>query len=767
MSSNGNTREDFLVESKRKKSDDANAASLLRYQTLLETASDGIHIVNEKGQVVEANPAFCKMLGYTYEELLQLRVRDWDAQWPEEELSVKIGDLIRHPAVFESKHRRKDGTIIDVQINATAIELEGQKFLYASARDITESNRVKEILQQTRYNYESFFNTIDDFLWVLDLQGNIIHTNSTVLDRLGYTFEELLGKSVLLVHPPERREEAGRIVGEMLKGISEYCPVPIITKSGIQIPVETRVSLGNWNGNPVIFGVTKDISKVKLSEEKFSKLFHLNPAASGLSDLNSHQYVEVNEAFYKLLGFSKQEVIGKSVIDLRILDQKNIDLVIEKADSNGNVINVEADLRAKNGEIKHVLLSAENIYIQNEQFRFTVVNDITELKNAEKEIKSVNEELLKINSEKDKFFSIIAHDLRSPFNIFLNLTRMMEEDLQTLTKEQIQKFVTTLGKSARNFFNLLENLLEWSRFQRGIISVNPENFTLADNIAESISLVSEMADKKDIRISCEVPKDLMVFTDVKMTNSILRNLCTNAIKFTPKGGKVEISVIPLEENNVEVSIRDTGIGMNANLLDNLFKIDVNTSRKGTEGEASTGLGLILCKEFVEKLGGRLWVQSAVGNGSTFHFTLPGYKESRSKEVGNNAVKSSRNLKILIAEDDETSKLFLTLSLTGEGNEFFYAGNGVRALEICKNNPDIDLILMDIRMPEMDGYEATRQIRQFRKDVVIIAQTAHTNENTGEVQKLIDSGCNDYISKPINVDKLKKMIQKHLHLKHQE
>lgn len=194
------------------------------------------------------------------------------------------------------------------------------------------------------------------------------------------------------------------------------------------------------------------------------------------------------------------------------------------------------------------------------------------------------------------------------------------------------------------------------------------------------------------------------------------------------------------------------------MLENLFKIDVDTSRKGTEGEASTGLGLILCREFVEKLEGRLWVQSKEGKGSTFYFTLPMDNENESKPVINNAYKPPKNLKILIAEDDETSKVFLTISLTGDGNEFFYAGNGVHAVEICKNNPDIDLVLMDIRMPEMDGYEAARQIRQFRKDVVIIAQTAHTNSNTGEVQRLIDSACNDYISKPIDVYKLKEIIK---------
>jgi PAS domain S-box-containing protein len=240
-----------------------------------------------------------------------------------------------------------------------------------------------EIAKHTQQNYETFFNTIDDFLFVLDEHGNIIHTNTTVNKRLNYTPDELLGKSVLMVHPIERQEEAGRITGEMLSGVTEFCPVPIITKSGVQIPVETRVSHGFWDGKPVIFGVSKDISKIKFSEEKFSKLFYLNPSACGLNELNEHKYTEVNDAFYNLLGFNKDEVIGKTPFELGIITDEALNTITQYADSDGKITNASADLVAKNGDIKHVLLTAENIYVQDKKYRFTVVNDITELNNSE------------------------------------------------------------------------------------------------------------------------------------------------------------------------------------------------------------------------------------------------------------------------------------------------------------------------------------------------------------------------------------------------
>jgi diguanylate cyclase (GGDEF)-like protein/PAS domain S-box-containing protein len=256
-----------------------------------------------------------------------------------------------------------------------------------TSRDITERKRAELLLKQTHQNYETFFNTIDDLLFVLEDKGNIIHVNSTVINRLGFSMEELIGQSVLMIHPPERREEAGRIVGEMLAGTAEFCPVPIITKAGNQISVETRVSRGFWDEKPAIFGVTKDISRIKLSEEKFSKLFHMNPSACGLSSLDDHKYIEVNEAFYNLLGFDKKEVIGYTAAALGILPAETIDVLSQKAKSNGSIMNAEATLKAKNGDNKHVVLSAENIYIQDKKYRFTVVNDFTEQKLVEQKLK--------------------------------------------------------------------------------------------------------------------------------------------------------------------------------------------------------------------------------------------------------------------------------------------------------------------------------------------------------------------------------------------
>ena len=488
--------------------------------------------------------------------------------------------------------------------------------------DITERKQAEYMLEQTRKNYETFFDTIDDFLFVLDESGNIVHVNSTVIKRLGYSKEELYGKSVLTLHPAERRGEVSKIVDDMLKGLEQFCPIPLITKSGIQIPVETKVSQGFWDGKPAIFGVTKDISKLRLSEEKFSKLFRINPSACGLSDLDTLQYIEVNEAFQTLFGYEKHEVIGKTPFELGIFTLEAAKIVLQKADSQGKVSNVEADLKTKSGDIKHVLLSSDNIYIQDKKYRFTLVYDITEKKQTENLINVQNEKLLKMNNEKDKFFSIIAHDLRNPFNNLLGFTRMLVDELPSLRKEEISKIANSMKRSATNLYSLLENLLEWSRMQRGITNFIPESVSLNEFLPEFLEPLGAMAIHKEIEIIMEIPKGMTVYADINMLASTIRNLTSNALKFTPKRGKIKIYARELAQNFIEISIQDSGIGMDENLQKKIFEVSAYNNRKGTEGEVSSGLGLIICKEFIEKHGGSIRVESKVGEGSTFSFTIP-------------------------------------------------------------------------------------------------------------------------------------------------
>jgi two-component system CheB/CheR fusion protein len=279
---------------------------------------------------------------------------------------------------------------------------------------------------------------------------------------------------------------------------------------------------------------------------------------------------------------------------------------------------MEYRMKNKSGEYRWIRDFGRPFYDLDNSFLGYIGScyDITEIKDNEMK-------LIELNATKDKFFSLIAHDLRGPFNALLGFTKLLEYELPTMTQDRIQKVAVTMRKSATNLYNLLENLLAWSQMERGVNTIIPESFSVMTRIIESMATIQELAIKKGIHVKYEINNDLMVFADSNMFATIIRNLTSNAIKFTPKGGNITIGAKPMADHWVEISITDTGIGMDQDLQENLFKLEVNTSRKGTEKEESTGLGLIICKGYIEKLGGRMWLESKEGQGSTFHFSLPG------------------------------------------------------------------------------------------------------------------------------------------------
>jgi signal transduction histidine kinase/ligand-binding sensor domain-containing protein len=231
-------------------------------------------------------------------------------------------------------------------------------------------------------------------------------------------------------------------------------------------------------------------------------------------------------------------------------------------------------------------------------------------------------ELYELNASKDKFFSIIAHDLRGPLSAFVGATQVLTEDILTMEKEEIMDISLSMKASATNIYKLLENLLEWSRFVRGQLDFNPEKFNLKKIIEACIDVLSEYALKKRIEIAIIIPDEIEVSADNHMFDTVIRNLVSNAIKFTPAGGKISVTADCKSDHSIEVEIIDSGIGMPPELKNKLFMLNEKTSRKGTEGEPSTGLGLLLCKEFIEKHGGKIWVESEEGKGSIFKFNLP-------------------------------------------------------------------------------------------------------------------------------------------------
>lgn len=380
-------------------------------------------------------------------------------------------------------------------------------------------------------------------------------------------------------------------------------------------------------------------------------------------------------------------------------------------------------------------------------------------------ISRLSNELKKLNASKDKFFSIIAHDLRGPLSGLMSFTEQLADEDQYFSDTEKKEITLELSQSARNTFNLLENLLQWSQIERGLTDFNPKSLDLKHVVSECLRTAADTASGKQLRIITDIQGNPEVFADTNMLQTVIRNLVSNAIKFTPKGGIITISVESSANNMTLLSVRDTGIGMNEEMREKLFLIGANTKRPGTEGELSTGLGLILCKEFVEKQSGKLWVESTKNTGSVFYFTIPTSTRKEEKDLDKPDVTAidtdtgKKKLTVLIVEDDKISSLMIPAMLKALAREVLIAKTGIEAIECCRSNPNIDLVLMDIFMPEMDGLETTRQIRQFNKKIVIIAQTTFIRSGAREIS--IAAGCDDYIPKPFSREELAYVIKENI------
>ncbi len=242
--------------------------------------------------------------------------------------------------------------------------------------------------------------------------------------------------------------------------------------------------------------------------------------------------------------------------------------------------------------------------------------------NTQLKLRRQSIELQKLLAAKDKFFAIIAHDLRSPLGGMMTLAKLLLERSGSISNDLRNEVILNLHDSLKNTYDLLINLFDWSNMDRGLAEFNPKILRLTDAVTECKKTVSEFAHEKDILIITDINEDQEVFVDSNMLQIVIRNLLSNSIKFTNRGGSITISSCFDRNNMTRVSVKDTGIGMNDEIRNNLFRIGENIKRSGTAGELSTGLGLLLCKEFVEKLKGKIWVESEEGIGTVFHFTIP-------------------------------------------------------------------------------------------------------------------------------------------------
>lgn len=357
------------------------------------------------------------------------------------------------------------------------------------------------------------------------------------------------------------------------------------------------------------------IYDLESEEEKFNKAFRMAPYAILLTRKEDGKIFEVNDSFFRLTGYQPEEVIGETTLGLKVwANETDREKIVSTLSKNEAVTSKEFLFRKKSGELLTGLISSVNIDVSNKQVILSMIVDITDRK-------VIEEKLIEMNATKDKFFSIIAHDLKSPFNSILGLSEILSDQIKEKDYGEAEKISKVIHHAASKAMELVVNLLEWSRSQTGRIEYTPEYLHADLLIREIVGLFQASFEHKDIRLDIDLAKNSIIFADKAMISTVVRNLISNAIKFSRRGGIIEIKSIQSKTDWI-FTIRDEGVGMKEKDLSQLFRIDKSFSTKGTENETGTGIGLILCKEFVERNNGKISVSSKPGIGSIFTITIP-------------------------------------------------------------------------------------------------------------------------------------------------
>ena len=496
-----------------------------------------------------------------------------------------------------------------------------------------------------------------------------------------------------------------------------------------------------------------------------SKLLDLVPVAretlvetlpDGIMILDSQNRIQdINAAAISFLGINKKNFIGSDADS----SGAGAAILMSAAISTNDSGNIEI---RKNNSVRTYSILKQSVRNQ-EGSRLIIIRDITNIKKTEEELIMARDRAEESDRLKSSFLANMSHEIRTPLNGILGFTELLKTS--DITNKERQNYLDIITESGDRLLTIINDIIDISKIESGQMEISVSSVNVLTQSASICSFFKHQAEAKGIRLYCLnslTEEEALIDTDPDKLYAILTNLIKNAIKFT-SNGFVEFG-FEKKNNDLVFSVKDTGIGISNRQKGIIFERFRQGSDSLTRNYEGTGLGLSISKAYVEMLGGRIWFESEFSKGSVFYFSIPYLikdvrepviPESVPDKTPDNVIKK---IIVLIVEDDKPSELFLSKLVAPFSKKILKAETGFEAIEMCRNNPGIDLVLMDIELQEMDGYEATRQIRKFNKNLIIIAQTAFGL--AGDREKALEAGCNDYIAKPIHTNIFMNLINKY-------
>ncbi len=912
-----------------------------RRRILIEQSRDGIVILDEDGKVHEANRRFTEMIGYSHEETLKLNVWDWEFQYPPEKVKEMISTVTEEGDHFETRHRRKDGSVYDVEISTNGATFAGQKLIFCVCRDITERKQAEEALRESQEFNTNLLEKAPNQIMVINPDTSVRYVNPSWEKLNGWTRDEVIGLKVPYPWwPEEMREEFAAPFAEVMNGgdgkgealaqkkngefywlSMSWAPVkrngelmyllinsvditdqkkaeeavkesenkfsrafhssPVIIaittlKDGKYVDVNdsfiratgyareelvgrqttdanvwvkpadrTRLfrilkkrgrvrnekfdfrmksgEIRTWmfsaepitlGGEECLIGVSTDVTElnraqeaVRESEEKFSKAFRSSPETIAITTLKEGKFIEVNDSFTRITGYTREEAIGRSSPEINIWAQvKERDRMLQILKKNGKVDAEEFEFRMKSGEIRTWLFSAEKIRIGGEPCIISITTDITERKQMEDELRQHRDNLEELvlertneltdtnrllkheleerekaeqelrkakndaetaNRAKSEFLARTSHEIRTPIHGVMGMMNLVLDG--QLEQDQRQYLKIAMG-SAESLLSIINNILDLSKIEAGQTELEKTEFNLQILFEEALETMAVSAYKKGLEFTSRIPRGLptALVGDEGRLRQILVNLIGNANKFTERG-EITLSVDMLADTGKEVelhfAIRDTGIGIRAEEQENIFEPFQQADGSINRKYSGTGLGLTISQHLITNMGGRIWVESKPGEGSTFHFTSKFTRQPVGKQDNTRLEMppALRGAPVLLVDDNASSRQVFNQLLSGWDFKVTEAENGVKALaELEKAGGDSQhfrLIFIDKNMPVMSGFDLARKILRDSAPSPAIVMLLPPDSISNDFHRCQEMGISSFVVKPAKESKLYEAVLK--------
>lgn len=723
--------------------------------------------LNSDGNIIEVNPAWLKTLGYQRHEV----IGRWYGDFLHEEYKplfqknfpkLKTKGEVRN---VPFKVKTKNGDYIDIKLDGSSGYSSNGAFLqtYCTFKNVTEELEQQKKLEISEAKYRSFVEHFQGIAFRKNASNLLDLVEGNVTEITGYSNQDFLSGKInfdLLIHPEDlqrvKNEDVDFIGSNATKLNSEF---RIIDKTGFIHWIYETTTKFTLNNETWIYGTLQDITKLKeasMSLEESSSfnksLIDTIPFPMEIVD-ESGTILFMNPVLEELIG---KEMLGKKCWLLKDNNLQCTNCPLKEGIELGitNKIETNGVLNKRSFEITH-----RSMLFEGKKAMMEIFIDITENKKFEAELIEAKDKAVENDKLKSAFLANMSHEIRTPMNGILGFLDLLQDaGLTDLEKEQ---FMNVVKASGERLLNTINDIIELSKIESGETPIHFTEQNLSSYLVHLLGFFSVETKAKGVQLNIE-KVDLVVKTDFGKLDSILTNLIKNAIKFT-KEGSITVNCKQIN-NKLQISVKDTGIGIAPEKLEMIFGRFIQADNRMTRGYEGSGLGLAICKGYANALGGDIWVESELGTGSTFYCTISLEKVNTKQKTNNTAMQkqaSTPNSKkqILVAEDDEMSFLLIKTYLEDTNLEIIYAENGEEAITKLKENPLISIILMDLKMPVLDGLTATKRIRQFNKAIPIIAQTAFAL--LGDKDTALKAGCTDYLSKPIKKHQLHQVLEKHL------